>query len=132
MSQPCGSKRSSNCGHPDPAAAGEGSLNRAPRFLMLRMVNRSGCDAHVFARFLAALGMTALLLFCNAQSLFAQEQSATSISQEVKDIFARCSRAVVKIHGVDEHSELCGTGFFVDPTGTLYTSYTVGGEASNF
>src|SRR6266571_5100128 len=98
MSQPCGSKRSSNCGHPDPAAAGEGSLNRAPRFLMLRTVNRSGCDAHVFARFLSracGIGMTALLLFCNARSLFAQEQSATSISQEVKDIFARCSRAVV-------------------------------------
>ena len=75
---------------------------------------------------------TALLLFSTGTSLLAQEQSATSISQEVKDIFARCSRAVVKIHGVDEHSELCGTGFFVDPTGTLYTSYTVGGEAGNF
>src|ERR1043166_672734 len=78
-----------------------------------------------------SLGMT-VLLFLSATSVFAQEQSAASISQEVKDIFARCSRAVVKIHGVDEHSELCGTGFFVDPTGTLYTSYTVGGEASNF
>ena len=39
---------------------------------------------------------------------------------------------MVKIHGVDEHSEICGTGFFVDPTGTLYTAYTVGGEAGNF
>src|SRR5205823_10902052 len=29
-------------------------------------------------------------------------------------------------------SEICGTGFFVDPTGTLYTAYTVGGEAGNF
>jgi len=36
------------------------------------------------------------------------------------------------VHGVDEHSEICGTGFFVDPTGTLYTAYTVGGEAGNF
>jgi serine protease Do len=33
---------------------------------------------------------------------------------------------------VDEHSEICGTGFFVDPTGTIYTAYTVGGEAGNF
>ncbi|HJZ66071.1 MAG TPA: trypsin-like peptidase domain-containing protein [Candidatus Acidoferrum sp.] len=39
---------------------------------------------------------------------------------------------MVKIHGVDEHSEICGTGFFVDPTGTIYTAYTVGGEAGNF
>src|SRR6202011_23701 len=59
-------------------------------------------------------------------------RSATSISREVKDLFARAARAVVKIHGVDEHSDIFGTGFFVDPTGTLYTSYTVGGEAGDF
>src|SRR4051794_13129812 len=58
--------------------------------------------------------------------------SASSISREVKDVFARASHAVVKIHGVDEHSDIYGTGFFVDPTGTLYTAYTVGGEAGNF
>src|SRR6266404_2075950 len=63
---------------------------------------------------------------------YAQEQSATSISREVKDVFERAAKAVVKIHGADEHSEFFGTGFFVDPTGTLYTSYTVGGEPGNF
>src|ERR1700731_3192989 len=57
---------------------------------------------------------------------------ASSISREVKDVFARAARAVVKVHGADEHSEIAGTGFFIDPTGTLYTSYTVGGEADNF
>jgi len=62
----------------------------------------------------------------------AQAESATAISHRVKDIFARAGKAVVKIHGVDEHSEICGTGFFIDPTGTLYTAYTVGGEAGNF
>jgi serine protease Do len=73
------------------------------------------------------------LVFCSGASLlFAQEQSATAISHQVKDIFDRAAKAVVKIHGVDEHSEICGTGFFVDPTGTLYTAYTVGGEAGNF
>src|SRR6184192_3235425 len=71
--------------------------------------------------------------FCSGTGLLlAQEQPATTISHQVRDVFERASRAVVKIHGVDEHSELCGTGFFVDPTGTLYTAYTVGGEASNF
>jgi len=70
------------------------------------------------------------LVFClGASLLFAQEQSA---SQQVREIFARAAKAVVKIHGVDEHSEICGTGFFVDPTGTIYTAYTVGGEAGNF
>src|SRR5437667_2332686 len=62
----------------------------------------------------------------------AQAESATGISHEVKEVFERAAKAVVKIHGVDEHSEICGTGFFIDPTGTLYTAYTVGGEAGNF
>src|SRR6266705_2690216 len=71
-------------------------------------------------------------LFAGSQLLLAQEKAPESISREVKEIFARAARAVVKIHGVDEHSEIAGTGFFVDPTGTLYTSYTVGGEAGDF
>src|SRR5919108_2143701 len=74
----------------------------------------------------------ALAVCSGAGLLFAQEQSATTISHQVRDVFERAARAVVKIHGVDEHSEICGTGFFVDPTGTLYTAYTVGGEAGNF
>src|SRR5438067_1887873 len=73
------------------------------------------------------------LIFCSGASLlFGQEQSATALSHQVKDIFERAAKAVVKIHGIDEHSEICGTGFFIDPTGTLYTAYTVGGEAGNF
>jgi serine protease Do len=73
------------------------------------------------------------LAFCSgAGLLFAQEQSATTISHQVRDVFERAAKAIVKIHGVDEHSEICGTGFFVDPTGTLYTAYTVGGEAGRF
>src|SRR6266568_9443141 len=82
-----------------------------------------------FKRSIIALALT----FLPGESLLlAQEQSATAISQQVKEIFERAARAVVKIHGVDEHSEICGTGFFVDPTGTLYTAYTVGGEAGHF
>jgi S1-C subfamily serine protease len=73
-----------------------------------------------------------LLLFAGTEFVSAQQQTSDSISREVKEIFARTSRAVVKIHGVDEHSEIAGTGFFIDPMGTLYTSYTVGGEAGNF
>src|SRR6476661_2356047 len=74
------------------------------------------------------------LVFCSgAGLLFAQEQSASAtISHQVRELFERAAKAVVKIHGVDEHSEICGTGFFVDPTGTIYTAYTVGGEAGNF
>jgi len=74
----------------------------------------------------------ALTLLPAGSLLFAQEQSAAAISHHVKELFERAAKAVVKIHGVDEHSEICGTGFFIDPTGTLYTAYTVGGEAGNF
>jgi len=74
----------------------------------------------------------ALALCSGAGLLFAQEQSATTISHQVREVFERAAKAIVKIHGVDEHSEICGTGFFVDPTGTLYTAYTVGGEAGRF
>jgi serine protease Do len=52
-----------------------------------------------------------------------------SISQQVRDVFERCRDAVVKIEAVDPQGHLCGTGFFVDPNGTLYTSYTIGGES---
>jgi serine protease Do len=73
------------------------------------------------------------LAFCSGAGwLFAQDQTATTISHQVRDVFERAAKAIVKIHGVDEHSEICGTGFFIDPTGTIYTAYTVGGEAGNF
>src|SRR5437588_8505855 len=62
----------------------------------------------------------------------AQAESTAAISHQLKDIFQCAAKAVVKIHGVDEHSEICGTGFVVDPTGTLYAAYTVGGEAGHF
>src|SRR5882724_7966437 len=79
-----------------------------------------------------SLATLALIFFSGGSLLFAQEQPAAVISHHVKEIFTRAAKAVVKIHGVDEHSEICGTGFFIDPTGTLYTAYTVGGEAGNF
>src|SRR4029077_17953553 len=97
---------------------------------------------------LIAKSALACVLCLTAHDLFAQVQrnpfiailrqppgdapAASTISREVKDVFARAARAVVKIHGVDEHSDIFGTGFFVDPTGTLYTAYSVGGEADNF
>jgi serine protease Do len=79
----------------------------------------------VFASLLAAVALS-------APALHAQEQTAGAISREVKTIFEHCGKAIVKIHAMDEHSELSGTGFFIDPTGTIYTSYSVGGEADNF
>lgn len=84
------------------------------------------------ARFAILLGAAFLVCLTTPQIVRAQEDTAGAISREVKTIFERCGKAVVKIHAVDEHSELSGTGFFVDPTGTIYTAYSVGGDADNF
>src|SRR6202045_2941332 len=84
---------------------------------------------------LASASVVAIALGCAGSPIGAvagEEQSANSISRQVKDIFERAAKAVIKIHAIDPHGQLCGTGFFVDPTGTLYTAYSVGGEAENF
>src|SRR5438094_2574997 len=80
----------------------------------------------------SAIVASAVVFCLGAGFLFAQEESATAISHQVQRLFEQDDKAVVKIDGIDEHSEICGTVFFVDPTGTLYTAYTVGGEAGNF
>src|SRR6266571_1336424 len=95
-------------------------FNRAPEF---RFRFRFASVCRLALSLFAAFGLVRLVR--------AQEESATAISH-VKEVFERAAKAVVKIHGVDEHCEISGTGFFIDPTGTLYTAYTVGGEAGNF
>ena len=60
-----------------------------------------------------------------------QPKSAGTISREVQEIFGKCAKAVVKIRGKDKHGKLVGTGFFVDPTGTLYTAFSVGADAQD-
>lgn len=99
---------------------------------MKRLSNFSRAPESLFRFHFASVSGLVLALTFFATTARAQDQSATSISRQVKDVFERVAKAVVKIHGVDEHCEISGTGFFVDPTGTLYTSYTVGGEAGNF
>jgi S1-C subfamily serine protease len=55
---------------------------------------------------------------------------AEAISQEVRSVFEKCRSAVVKIEAIDIHGPLSGTGFYIDPNGTVLTSYTVGGESN--
>lgn len=52
-----------------------------------------------------------------------------TIQQSVQTVFSKCRNAVVRIEAVDMQGRLSGTGFFIDPNGTVYTSYTVGGES---
>src|SRR6266571_4449148 len=92
---------------------------------MRRLSNSSSAQG---LRLLAKLAFLAAAALLSAQPT---PESPTAISREVKDVFERAAKAVVKIEATDQHGELSGTGFFVDPTGTLYTAYSVGGEAEN-
>lgn len=49
----------------------------------------------------------------------------------MQSVFERVQKAVVRIEAKDRHGQLSGTGFFVDPAGTLFTSYTIGGESTD-
>jgi serine protease Do len=53
-----------------------------------------------------------------------------AVQHEIQQVFDKCRRSIVRIEGVDDRGYLSGSGFFIDPNGTLYTSYTVGGETN--
>jgi serine protease Do len=75
-----------------------------------------------------ALNAGMLLLLLGATRLLAQ-QGLNSISSEVARVFEGAKNAVVRIKAEDEHGKLAGTGFFIDPNGTIMTAYAVGGES---
>ena len=54
-----------------------------------------------------------------------------AISGEVSSVFAKCKDAVVRIQAVDCYGTHAGTGFFIDPAGTIYTHYSVAGRSWN-
>jgi len=54
-----------------------------------------------------------------------------AISKEVQAVYALHQSAVVRVEAEDEHGRLSGSGFYVDPNGTIFTSYTIGGETRN-
>ncbi|MBS0658624.1 MAG: trypsin-like peptidase domain-containing protein [Verrucomicrobia bacterium] len=61
----------------------------------------------------------------------AEPAPPSKISEEVAGIFAKAHPAVVRITADDEHGQLCGTGFLVNPNGTIFTTYSVAGESWN-
>ena len=103
-----------------------------------RCAGRRGFLLLIMPRSLFALLSLACLTLVRAQEAApasepprAPEPSTSSISREVKDIFEKSGKAVVKIRGTDQHGDLSGTGFFIDPAGTLYTAFSVGGDTEN-
>ena len=52
-----------------------------------------------------------------------------AIAEEVDAIFTKAKEAVVKIEATDVYGPHEGTGFFIDPAGTIYTHYSVAGRS---
>jgi serine protease Do len=77
-----------------------------------------------------ALNAGLLVFFLGASRLLG-EQALNSISAEVQKVFEGAKNAVVRVQAEDEHGKLAGTGFFIDPYGTILTSFAVGGESSD-
>src|SRR5262245_2735103 len=81
--------------------------------------------------------LAAVIFVFAAKNASAQDTStstpsvADSIASEVRGVFERAKKCVVRIEATDDHGHLSGTGFFVDPAGIIYTSYTIGGETSD-
>ena len=71
------------------------------------------------------------LIFLLGASRLLAEQGLNSISAEVQKVFEGAKNAVVRVQAEDEHGKLAGTGFFIDPYGTIMTSFAVGGESSD-
>ena len=59
------------------------------------------------------------------------EQTFSAVAKDVQAIFEKNKEAIVKIESEDSHGLLMGTGFFVSPTGMIYTSYHVAGESTD-
>jgi serine protease Do len=105
-----------------------------------RFLNRRILSPAMTLRLVAAGSLALGIAFVRAQDappapvseqVRTQEPSTSSISREVKEIYEKSGKAVVKIRGTDQHGDLSGTGFFIDPAGTLYTAFSVGGDTEN-
>ncbi len=56
---------------------------------------------------------------------------ADSISKEIHKIFKTARSAICRVIAVDKHGVHNGTGFFIDPTGTIVTTYSLGGMSND-
>lgn len=96
-----------------------------PRFCdVLAAPHRDARTLRVYLRRAVRPVAGCLLLSLAATSvLYAQEGPSLedSISTQVRQVFQERSSAVVRVEATDRHGRLCGTGFFADPSGTVYT-----------
>jgi S1-C subfamily serine protease len=79
------------------------------------------------------LALAACGLLLGATPAFCADEDADklveSIQQRVQGIYDKSGPAIARIEATYLNGRLAGSGFFIDPNGTLYTSYSVGGES---
>lgn len=66
-------------------------------------------------------GFSVLFLLVWVARLSAQDDLSSKISCEIMRIYEERKDSVVRVEALDSHGKLCGTGFFADPSGTIYT-----------
>jgi S1-C subfamily serine protease len=107
-------------------------LLRCARFRAFRIAPRGPSLRGCLPFFLTAAAFVFAERTGLAQSVPAPAPSvAESLASEIRSVFERTKKSVVRIEATDHHSPLSGTGFFVDPAGVIYTSYTIGGETTD-
>ncbi len=77
------------------------------------------------------LPIAGLVLLIGAAAAFAEEDLGDSIAGRVKEIFTFNRSAVVKIQSTDQHGRIEGTGFYADPSGTIYTTINALGDGKD-
>ena len=64
-------------------------------------------------------------------SIAEQKAVFKAIGEEVANLFNKHKDAVVRIEATDPFGRRGGTGFFIDPSGTIYTNFSVAGRSWN-
>ncbi|MEO6847988.1 MAG: S1C family serine protease [Chthoniobacterales bacterium] len=70
-----------------------------------------------FRLLLATVGMTVF----SALTASAADSAIEKLVDRVRDIYEQNKTMVVRVVATDRYGKLCGTGFFIDPSGTIYT-----------
>lgn len=67
------------------------------------------------------LGVVTLVVVVWTTGIHAQEMGSDSGADQVERVFKECKDAVVQVESTDQHGPCYGTGFFTDPSGTVFT-----------
>lgn len=84
----------------------------------------------VFSPFERKIPSLLLALLC-ALSAQAEDDLGDKITAEVTRVFDERKDATVRVEAYDRHGKLCGTGFFADPAGTVYTLASIVASAED-